>query len=332
VLDNLTSVVQNGSRQRTFTYDSLSRLTRAVNPESGTTSYTYDADGNVLTKTDARTFETTYAYDALNDLTGKTYSDGDPAVSYAYSGTSCLGQLSCYNIGRRTAMSDAAGNEAWSYDSMGRVAVDQRTTNGVKLTTTYSTQSAPYNYDGSIAQLIYPSGRTMTYSTNGAAQTVSAVDTANSVYYATLGLYTPNGALSTLLNGANILSTWYYNSRQQPCRIAVNSSGTAPNVCTDTTDAGNVLDFTYGFNLGVSDNGNVADIANNGDTTRSQSFLYDTLNRLRTAQTNSTYATSPNNCWGEKYVYDNPSGPWAWGNLVRLTKSRRPTTSAHRRV
>ena len=41
---------QNGLRQRTFVYNSLSQLTSATNPESGTISYTYDSDGNVLTK------------------------------------------------------------------------------------------------------------------------------------------------------------------------------------------------------------------------------------------------------------------------------------------
>src|SRR5205823_12031716 len=38
-LDNLTSVLQNGSRQRTFVFNSLSQLTSATNPESGAISY-----------------------------------------------------------------------------------------------------------------------------------------------------------------------------------------------------------------------------------------------------------------------------------------------------
>ena len=50
VLDNLTSVIQAGSRQRSFVYDSLSRLLSGNNPESGALTYTYDADRNVITK------------------------------------------------------------------------------------------------------------------------------------------------------------------------------------------------------------------------------------------------------------------------------------------
>ena len=48
-LGNLLSVSQGG-QPRTFSYDSLSRLTQAVNPESGTESYTYDLNGNLLTR------------------------------------------------------------------------------------------------------------------------------------------------------------------------------------------------------------------------------------------------------------------------------------------
>ena len=47
---------------------------------------------------------------------------------------------------------------------------------------------------------------------------------------------------------------------------------------------GNVLDYTYGFNLGSANNGNVASIANNINTARSQSYTYDALNRVSTAQ------------------------------------------------
>lgn len=344
--NNLTGVLQNGSRQRTFSYDSLSRLLCAANPEvqiaicpnpdngsytAGTIRYSYDANGNVISKIAPKpnqsstsvTLTTTYQYDPLDRLTQKSYNDGTtPTVQYGYDAiapTNCSPSLVMnYPIGRRTAMCDAAGSEAWSYDSRGRVAVVQRTTYGVTKSTSYSTTSHPYNYDGSIAQLVYPSGRTITYTTNSAGQTVSAVDSANSTNYATLASYTPNGALSTLLNGSNVLSTWYYNSRLQPCRIAVNSSGTAPNACVDSGHSGNVLDFIYGFNLGSSDNGNVASIANNQDNTRSQTFVYDPLNRISIAQTTSTFSTSPAHCWGESFVYDNQTGGGAWGNLTNI--------------
>jgi RHS repeat-associated protein len=54
-------------------------------------------------------------------------------------------------------------------------------------------------------------------------------------------------------------------------------------------------------------------------------FGYDALNRLLTAESTSTYATSPSHCWGEKFVYDNQStGTGPWGNLTNINVSQSP--------
>ncbi len=99
-------------------------------------------------------------------------------------------------------MTDAAGSEAWSYDAAGNVLVDQRTTNGITKQFSYS-----YNLNGSIATISYPSGRTITYTTGGGGQTLSAVDQTNSINYATAAHYSPAGALAALTNGLNIQSS-----------------------------------------------------------------------------------------------------------------------------
>ncbi len=194
-LGNLTGVNQSG-QTRTFLYDSLSRLTSATNPESGTVSSTYDANGNLASKTDARgtTYYSTVScpYDPLNRLKCKTYSDSTPSVSYTYDQSGCLGgQSPCYNVGRRTGMTDGAGSQAWSYDSMGRVWTDQRTTNNVA-----HTFDCTYNYDGSLSSVAYPSGRTVTYLYNAAARLLSAADSSNT--YAQSAVYYAPGELDTL--------------------------------------------------------------------------------------------------------------------------------------
>jgi len=187
---------------------------------------------------------------------------------------------------------------------MGRPLTDRRTTNSVTKSTGYT-----YNLDGSMATLTYPSGRVVTYTVNAAGRAISAVDVANSINFATGASYTPPGALASLTNGASLVSTLYYNSRLQPCRISVRSAGVSPANCGDTSNIGNVLDFSYNFALGTADNGNVSEITNNRDTTRSQSFTYDTLNRIATAKTT---ATSGANCWGETFSYD------VWANLLSI--------------
>ena len=326
-LGNLLRVDQKGTaptdstkwRTRQFTYDSFSRLSTSNNPERGTVTYTWNDDGTLATRTAPKPNQTnsgvlvttTYAYDEIQRLLTTTYSDGTtPTIREIYDGvTSSLctpPTLTPANPkGRRTAMCDAAGSEAWSFDTMGRTLTDARKTSSVTKTTSYT-----YNANGSIATLTYPSGRTITYGYNTAARTVSAVDQANSVNYATAATYAPQGGLASLQNGASLISTLFYNSRMQPCRMAVKSSGTAPSSCSDSTHIDNIEDFTYGFNLGSTNNGNVIQLANNRNPSRTQNFAYDSFNRLTSA---TTQATSGTYCWGETYGYD------AWGNLQSIS-------------
>lgn len=54
-------------------------------------------------------------------------------------------------------------------------------------------------------------------------------------------------------------------------------------------------------------NGNIASVANNLNTGRTQSFAYDPLNRISSAQ---SQATSGADCWGQSFSYDR------YGNLL----------------
>jgi len=165
-LNDMTGVLQGGSRPRSFSYDSLSRLISSTNPESNTTptsnpvsvptTYGYDPDGNLASKTvpaqnqtGTATVTLSYCYDALSRTTSKAYTSQScpmsaPVSTYSYDQSACLGQSSCYNVGRRTAMTDGLGSESWSYDKMGRPLADQRVTNSITKTATYS-----YFLDGS---------------------------------------------------------------------------------------------------------------------------------------------------------------------------------------
>jgi uncharacterized protein RhaS with RHS repeats len=67
------------------------------------------------------------------------------------------------------------------------------------------------------------------------------------------------------------------------------------------------------------DNGNVFGITNYKDNTRNQTFTYDPLNRLISAQNAGTDCTvnvlgGNKKFWGNTYAYD------AWGNLLNKTK------------
>jgi len=323
-LGNLTSIVQNGSHQRNFTYDSLSRLLTAANPESGTITYTYDPNGNVQTKQDARGITTTYTYDALNRELTRTYSNGDPTVTTAYDQSNCLGLSTCQNIGQRTSMTDAAGSENWAYDVPGLMHRDQRTSNSITKTTTYS-----LDYAGNVTSVIYPTSRVVNYTYDSADRPSTAADGSNGITYATgfktspggtcaanVACYTPQGTFYALsigqtssFSGVNL--THIYNSRLQPQEFKASSTG------------GNAIDISYSYADPLNGNhnaGHVFNLTNNLDPTRSQTFTYDQLNRITSALTTSTYSTSPSHCWGETYNVD------AWGNLQSIAAT---TNSAY---
>jgi RHS repeat-associated protein len=318
-LGNLTNVLQNGSHQRSFTYDSLSRLLTANNPETSTITYTYNVDNTLYTKKDARTITTTYSYDAIRRETGRTYSNSDPSLSITYDQTNCLNLAACQNIGHRTSMTDAAGSEAWAYEvdktNLRNIHQEQRITNSspsnITKTTTYYLDLA-----GNVTQLVYPTGRIVNYTYDSANRPSTATDSANGITYATdwktpptgtnctagAVCYTPQGSVYSMSLGQTSSFTGLnfsesFNNRLQPSEIKASSS------------AGNAIDITYSF-VDPSSNGNaghVYGITNNLNSSRSQTFTYDQLNRIASA---GTSATSGSYCWGYQYTTD------AWGNLT----------------
>jgi len=313
-----------GWRARNFTYDSLSRLLTSNNPEVGTITYKYDLDTNcaspnsfvglLISKTDARGIRTCAQYDAINREAVFNYSNSDPTVTTTYDQTACLGLSACQNIGHRSSMTDAAGSEAWSYQvdaaNNRSVHVEQRTTNSITKTSTYYLDQA-----GNVTQAVYPTGRVVNYTYDAANRPSTAIDGFNGITYATdfqtaptgcltgKVCYTPQGAFYALsigqtssFTGLNL--THSYNSRLQPNEFKASSTG------------GNAIDITYGFVDPVTSHnaGHVYSITNNLNSSRTQNFTYDQLNRIKTA---GTSATTGQYCWG----YDYSSSYDAWGNL-----------------
>ncbi len=345
-LNNLTSVTQASSRRRMFLYDSLSQLISSTNPESNwsstnqnyvATTYAYDADGNLIYKNEPAQNQQgpaqitlTYCYDALNRMTAKAYSAQTctngwlpaPVATYVYDGSAvpsgCSVGAFSYGlaIGKRTAMCDAAGSEAWSYhivSGIGWQTTDQRTTNLLTKSVVYQD-----NFLGLPVSIKYPSGRDINYGYNLGARPFYAQDATTSVYYANAAHYWAGGAPCWTVYGGAITGAASYNGRLQPLEMQSTASVVSySGSCGGLGQTGSLLDLSYNFKYGSGDNGNVMGITNNRDATRSQTFTYDALNRL-SAATASTYATSPAHCWGESYQYDNQTIGGAWGNLTGI--------------
>ncbi len=76
-----------------------------------------------------------------------------------------------------------------------------------------------------------------------------------------------------------------------------------------STSTQTVFSIGYSFNLGNGDNGNVWGITNYIDNSPNQSFTYDALNRLTSAQNAGTdcsqmTANNKTEYWGNSYGYD----------------------------
>jgi RHS repeat-associated protein len=291
----------------------------------------------VCQRTDARNITTTYSYDALNRLILKSYNDSNPTtptVQYGYDAVAPSGctlpTLTITNgLSRRTGMCDGSGQTAWSYDSVGNATTEVRKITSVSPNVTESI-SMTYNYDSSVAQITYPTNRIVTYATGNAQRQKTATDTTTSTHinYA-LGpstcpngqnwvCYAPQGALNLLQNGSSLVTTSYYNNRLQPCRTSVNSGTVAPTSCGDMGHSGDKFDLQYSFDMSSvntpcstsfsspTNNGNVAALTNDVTSMsgRSQNFCYDALDRIKLAETTSTFSTGPRYCWGETYTID----------------------------
>jgi RHS repeat-associated protein len=332
-LGNLLRVDQKGSapsdstqwRTRQFTYDSLSRLLSASNPESGVITYSYDADSELLMKispapnqTGSATQTVSYCYDPLHRVTARDYSAHTytppacpittPIASYVYdSGGNAKGHL--------TSLADQAGSGIYGYDNLGRLTTETRVLYGANNGAISKSASYEYNLDGSLYKLHYPSSAIVTYTPGIAGLTLSAADSGSSINYVTNATYGPASSLTGFVSGnsptfTGITNSFIYNRRLQPLTM----SATAPSQT--------VFSIGYDFHAGNgasgfgTDNGNVFGIFNYKDTTRNQTFTYDPLNRLISAQNAGTNCATmvlqnKTEYWGNSYSYD------AWGNLLQ---------------
>jgi RHS repeat-associated protein len=305
VLDNLTTVTQ-GVQTRTYVYDSLKRLTSSTNPESGTMTLGYDSNGNVTTRLDARNITTTMTYDALNRITSKSTNDNPqtPTVNFYYDGQSLPSGAPSYDRGFATGRLVAVtygGTSAGTYvgyDQMGRVVRQYQRTDSVNYLV-----EASYFANSSIQSLTYPSvpgagdRRVVNYTNDSAGRTASVNSPARTYSPAasvsSIG-YAPHNGLSSQTLGNNLINAVSYNNRFQAIEIKLGTSG-SPSSIID-------LDYTYGT---TTNNGNVQSIAySGGGLTYMQTFGYDALNRLTTAQENGGAN------WSQTNGYDRYGNRW----------------------
>jgi RHS repeat-associated protein len=326
-LSELTSAQNPESGTIGYTYDAdgnvITKTAPSPNQSSGGT----------------KSVVTTYAYDQLNRLTSKKYVDGDtsnPAtapVTYGYDGVAPSGctppsVVTPYDsgipvtptntIGRRSAMCDGSGTTAWIYDSMGRPTIEERTLNGVTKNVGYV-----YTLDGSEKYIWYPSDDRIAIDISTAGRVLGVEDQVTNDVFDNAS-YTPGGLLSSMDQFTRTSSysvgfgtNYFYNQRLQRAGEYAGTGGTNSTIlykrCYDYHVMGGLSLRLGGSGITCTftgttpgDNGNVYELQNQLDDTRSQNFTYDSLNRMATAYTNGTN-------WGQSFTID------SWSNLTSVS-------------
>ncbi len=250
-------------------------------------SYAYDNASNLLTRTDGRGYVTTYGgYDALNRPTTITYSDGTPTVTLGYDAVA-------NSTGQLTSISNS--NSATTYaafDALGRVTASSQQTNGLTFGFTYT-----YNLAGALTSETYPSGRVVTTGYDGANRTATLSGNLNGARtgYITQTAYLSNGGIKNLARGNTL---WYlegYNSRQQLTSAVEELNNNSSQQLWN-------LGLTW-VNASGKNNGTLQGTTTvGGGLTITQSYGYDSLNRLTSA--------SETGSWAQGYSYDQYGNMW----------------------
>jgi RHS repeat-associated protein len=299
-------------------------------------AYGYDEAGNLKKRTDARGVETSYEYDALGRVTDRSYTDvqlshggaiSTPSIKYFYDDQALPAGAPAFSrgksIGRLVAVTyggaaSTTGSYRGNYDELGRA----RYSSQVAALPDAAGQPAPqtpyvfgyeYNLDGSLKSETYPSGRVVE-SEYDAVGRLAGVKKQGGDYYAggdptepgrpNVISYTAHGAVAALRLGNGLWEHTSYNERLQPFEIGLGTS---------QTDSSKLkLEYGYAPTVGgiehsARNSGNVwsqrisvpaAGVA--PAQTFTQTYTYDALNRLETAnESNGSVST-----WAQVYTYD----------------------------
>ena len=165
--DEITGYSDPRSLSTSFVRNGFGEVIQRTSPDTGTTVYTYDALGKPIQITDGRGVVTNLTYDNAGRLLSKQYPAG-PSENISYSWDATAGGNK--GVGRVTKIQDASGAVEWTYNSLGQVTQEKKTTSSVVYTVGYA-----YDLDGNVTQMTYPSGRIINYyrGSNGLVTTLT---------------------------------------------------------------------------------------------------------------------------------------------------------------
>jgi RHS repeat-associated protein len=263
--DEITTYSDPRSLATNYVRNGFGDIIQRASPDSGTTVYEYNALGKVTKITDGRGVVTDMTYDNAGRLLTKSYPAAT-AENIAYAWDSTTGGNK--GVGRITGITDASGSIAWTYDALGRITQETKTTASVAYTVGYA-----YDADGNVTQITYPSGRIVTYARDSLGR-ISGVTTKKDASSATVTLasdvaYQPFGPLQSLTYG-NGLTLWKTFTSDYLLDVLLVED---PSIPQDIISRAHTR----------TDDLNLTNIWDNVSSTRNESYWYTATNRLQNA-------------------------------------------------
>jgi RHS repeat-associated protein len=264
---NLTTTTDPAGNVVTLSYDLKGRKIQMVDPDMGTWTYAYNALGQLVRQTDAKGQVSTLAYDKLGRLISRSEAD---LISNWYYDSYKNGVVCNKGVGKLCQSETSTGyNKAQTYDNLGR-QVSSATT--VDVPTPYSA-AVTYDANGRVQTQTYPTGLVVKYVFTTLGYLKEVRDNASNALYWQANSLDAEGHLLQQTYGNSIQTTQSYNPANG--RISAIQSGTG----------NNVQNLSYQYDA-------LGNITARGDANQSlsESFVYDSLNRLTSSTVNSSGA------------------------------------------
>ncbi len=219
-----------------YSHDGFHRSVADTGSDAGNRTWTRTAAGDVSTATDPRGITTTISRDALGRITGLAPSGGTlTSISYVAGRKDAL----------PAAVSDSAGNTAWTYDSVGRLLSKTQTVAGISRSLNLTRDAT-----GRVTRMVYPSGMAVDYAYN--ADQISSVTVAGTVVASSIS-YLPHSNTATgwrWASGANYSRSFDADGRVTQVTLGPvtrNYGFDAAGRITNMTDAGGAAAGTTGI-------------------------------------------------------------------------------------
>jgi RHS repeat-associated protein len=256
---NLTQTTDPMGNAIKMTYDILGRKLSMTDPDLGAYTYVYNGLGQMTQQTDPKVKRVNFTYDAL----GRLIARAEPGLQSYWTYDTCA-----HGIGK---VCKATGDNGYirlhSYDNLGR-SVSTATT----IDASYVTGNT-FDSNGRIATQSYPNGLVVKYVYTALGYLSEVRDNASNALYWQGNALDAEGHLSQQTYGNGVVTQQVYDP----------TNGRLTNVYAGAGNNVQNLGFSY------DGRGNML-TRSDGNQNLSETFLYDTLNRLTSNTVNSSGA------------------------------------------